>query len=244
MALTGTIPMVGMSNDFVVAGLISNQAHPDRNLTGISTAGSPDVEGKMLTLLAEAVPRAKTVGYLNIGTGGQFLPVKQPYAESAKAAAAKLGLLFVPVVYAAGGGEAEFKKAFATMAEKKVELAVVGSDTAVSATAQQQLVARMALEAKLPSICPWNGFAINGGLMSYGGNLPDLARKAADYVALLLNGAKVADLPVVQPTVFDFVINQKTAKAIGVTVPPSLLLQATQVIESLPPPRLRFPARR
>jgi putative ABC transport system substrate-binding protein len=231
VAINKNTPMVVMTGDLLAQGVVTNQSQPGGNVTGVSVTGSPETEGKMLALLSEVVPRARTFAYLNAGSGTQFTAIKQAYAASVGDAAARLGLTMVPVAYTPGGGEAVFAEAFDRMAAKRVEMVVFGTDTAVSATAQQQLVAKLALNARLPSVAPWGGFADAGGLLSYGGNLPDLARRSADYVAMILAGAKPGDLPVLAPTVFDLVVNLKTAKAIGANIPEFVILQATKVIE-------------
>lgn len=184
----------------------------------------------MLGLIAEVVPLAKTFAYTNTGTNGQWAPVKQAEVQSVTEAAGRLGLTMIPIIYAPGGGEAEYTKAFAAITASKAEMVVIGTDTSVSATAQQQVLAKLSSNARLPAIAPYGGFAAAGGLLAYGGDLPALARQCADYVAMILKGAKPGDLPVLQPTVFDLIVNQRTAKAIGASIPESLLIQATQVI--------------
>jgi putative ABC transport system substrate-binding protein len=137
----------------------------------------------------------------------------------------------IPIVYASGGGEAEFAKVFDRIKTAKAEMVVFGTETSLSATAQQILVAKMAIDARVPTISQTGAFAEVGGLLGYGGNYPYMARRCADYVAMLLKGSKPSDLPVLQPTVFDFVVNLKTAMALGITIPQSVLLQATETIQ-------------
>ena len=231
LEINQTIPMVVWTGDLLGQGVVSNLAHPGGNVTGISTTAGPDFEGKHLALLAEAVPFAKTFAYTNLGANGQFDASKTIYLQSVSNVASKLGLSMVPIVYAAGGGEAEFTKAFATISASKAEMVVFGADTALTAAPQEAFLAKLALAARLPAIAPHTEFAELGGFLSYGANTPDLARRNADYVALILNGANPGDLPALQPTVFDLVVNLKTARAIGITIPQSLLLQATEVIQ-------------
>jgi putative ABC transport system substrate-binding protein len=213
-------------------GLVDNAAHPGGNITGVSPTGSPDEEGKNLGFLGQCVPGAKSVVYYTSGVGGMPTPgtITELGERASAAAAAKLGLSFTYVVGENTSiNEAEYRRAFAAGLSMRPDMIQFGRGTAVSAATE--LLAKLALDARMPTIAPYSAFAPAGGLISYGSNSIDYYRKAAGYVALILQGAKPGDLPVLQPTVFDFIVNLKTAKALGLTLPPSILAQATQVIE-------------
>ena len=229
LPLTRTIPMVAITGDLLGQGLVTNLAHPGGNLTGVATTASPESEGKNLALLAEAVPRAKRFAYLQSGSGGQVRATAQSSFQAVIDAASQLGLVPVPVIFDNAGGDAELARAFDAILASKVEMVQFGRDSAVQIGSP--LLAKLALAARMPAISPFVAFAEAGGLMSYGVNLYEVYRQAASYVALILNGAEPGNLPVLQPTIFDFAINQKTANAIGISIPASLLIQATQVIQ-------------
>lgn len=232
LKIDDTIPGVVFASDLLSQGVVTNLERPAGNLTGVDVVASADFDGKRLSLLAEAVPSAKTVAYANSGQVDQFTPTKLSFVASAAAAAAKLGLNFVPVVYGPGGGEAEWIKVLATARDTKAEMVVFGTDTSLSnGTQQQTILSKLALDARMPTIAPFGPYAQSGGLLGYGASLAQLRPQVVEYIALILTGTKPGDLPVRQPTVFDLVVNLKTAKAIGVTIPPSVLAQATQVVE-------------
>jgi putative ABC transport system substrate-binding protein len=230
MARTKTIPMVVWAGDLLGLGYVTNAARPGGNVSGVSVAASVDFEGKMLSLLAEAVPSAKIFGYAQSGLDGQFRSTAKVYVDSITQSGAKLGLSMVPIVCAPGGGEAEWQKVLATAREKNAEMIVFGTDVPLSNGVQQTILAKLALDAKMPTIVAIGSYAQAGGLLGYGANYPQMARSSVDYVALVLTGAKIGDLPVIQPTAWDFVANLKTAKAIGLTIPSSTLAQASEVI--------------
>jgi ABC-type uncharacterized transport system substrate-binding protein len=230
-SLDKTTPMVIAAADLLALGIVTDIAHPGANVTGLSVNASPDFEGKMVSILAETVPAAKRVGYAQSGMDGQFRPEAKPYIQSATQAAARLGLTMVPIVYTPGGGEDAWKAALKTAQANSVKMIVFGTDKPLSNNVQQASLAMLAIEAKIATIAAIGSYAESGGLLGYGTNYPLNARGKADYVALILNGAKAGDLPVLQPTAYDFVVNQKTARAIGVTIPQSILLNATEVIQ-------------
>ncbi len=231
LALNKTIPMIVESTDLFSEGVVTNVGRPGGNVSGVSVSAGPEYEGKKLALLAEAVSGARTIAYANSGANGQFRTGIEPFVKSVGDAAAKLRLTLVPIVYAPGGGEAEFKKVFAAIAASKAEMVLFGAEPSLTATSQQEIVAQLALAARVPAMFGDSGFVAAGGLMTYGANFPELARRCADYVAQVINGTKPGDLPVLQPAVFDLSINLKTARAIGVAIPQSILTQATRIIE-------------
>jgi putative ABC transport system substrate-binding protein len=224
------IPMVQVGGDALAQGLVTNMARPGGNVTALNVNADENAEVKNFDLLAQAVPHARKAGYVSAGSAGAFSSSNSVrYFGTVQSAAAKLNLSVDPIVVEDPQGESQFVDAFAAMARQGVEMIQFGLNTAINVGSP--IIARLALAARLPGISPFLPFARAGGLISYGPNLVDVYRRAAGYVAAILNGAKPGDLPVLQPQVFDLVINQQTAKAIGVTLPPSFLIQATEVIE-------------
>ena len=217
---TTTIPIV-MSNaiDPVGAGLIASLARPGGNITGLSTDASREILAKHLAFLKEIVSKLSRVGVLRaVESGGRFAELQ------AAARQLNLALEFYTI-----RSPDDFESAFSAMAGKRVGAVLVAGGP-VSYMRREQ-IGELALKHRLPAITSLNEYAQAGLLMSYGPNLPDLFRRAASYVAKILRGAKPADLPVEQPTKFDLVINLKTAKALGLTVPQSLLLRVDEVIQ-------------
>ena len=220
---TATIPVVmAVSRDPVGAKFIASLARPGGNITGLANDTAPEIIGKNLAFLKEAVPRISRVTYL-------WNPVP-PGAETSKnaleSAARNLGVAFQPVEVR---GHAELEGAFAAMVRERANGIVVAQDPVTFGSRSQ--VAVLAARNRLPAVYGVREFAEAGGLMSYGPNIADQFRRAAMYVDKILKGAKPGDLPIEQPTKFELVINLKTAKALGLTLPPSLLQRADQVIE-------------
>jgi putative ABC transport system substrate-binding protein len=217
---TATIPIVMVAaGDPVGAGFIASLARPGGNITGLSADASREIVGKNLALLKEIVPRLFRVGVV-----GQ---VMSPGGVAALEAAARQLNVALEVVNIRSSDD--FEGAFAAMVGKRVGALIVGAGPLTYMRRQQ--IADLALKHRLPAITSLNEFAQGGLLMSYGPNLPEMYRRAASYVAKILRGAKPADLPVEQPTKFVLVINLKTAKALGITIPQSLLLRADEVIQ-------------
>jgi len=202
-------------------GLVASLARPGGNVTGLSTV-SPELAGKRLELLKAIAPAVRRVAVLRNPTN----PMEQLGMDEFQAAAAVLGM---QVVSADAPTPDDFRAAFAAVATQRAgALVVVGNP--VNFKGRQQ-IAQFALASKLPSIFEERLFVAEGGLLSYAPSFLDMFRRSADYVDRILKGAKPADLPVEQPTKFELVLNAKTAKAIGLTVPQELLLRADEVIE-------------
>jgi putative ABC transport system substrate-binding protein len=217
---TAAIPIVMVAaGDPVGAGFIASLARPGGNITGLSADASREIVGKNLALLKEIVPRLSRVGVV-----GQ---VQSPGGVAALEAAARQLNVALEVVDIRSPDD--FESAFAAMVGKRVGAVIVSAGPLTYMRRQQ--IADLALKHRLPANTTLNEYAHAGLLMSYGPNLPDLYRRAATYVAKILRGAKPADLPVEQPTKFELVINLKTAKALGLTIPQSLLLRADEVIQ-------------
>ena len=223
--VTRTLPIVfAQAGDPVASGLVTSLARPGGNVTGLSNLTS-DLVGKHLELLKQAVPGVSRVAVL-WRAGELGARTERDMLKGAEVAGRALGvqLQFVEV-----RGPADIDGAFSDMTKARAgALTVLGS--ALFATERRRLV-DLVTKSRLPAVYPWREFVDAGGLMSYGANFADLYRRAATYVDKILKGAKPADLPVEQPTKFELVINLKTAKALGLTIPPSLLGRADELIQ-------------
>jgi putative ABC transport system substrate-binding protein len=222
---TGTIPIVfaGVS-DPVTSGLVASLARPGGNVTGLATL-VPELVGKCLEQLKQAVPGVSRVAVLwHPGVTGER--TAKDVLKRAEVAARALGVR--PLFVEARGPE-DFDRAFSDMTRARA-----GALTALPSVMfilERRRLVDLAAKNRLPAVYPWRDFVDAGGLMSYGPNIADLFRRAATYVDKILKGAKPADLPVEQPTKFELVINLKTAKALGLTIPQSLLQRADEVIQ-------------
>jgi putative ABC transport system substrate-binding protein len=207
--------------DPAATGLVASLARPGGNVTGLSMM-APELAGKHLELLREVVPKISQVAVLgnpaNPGTAAQL--------REAKAAAQALGLQ-LHVVEARGPGELD--RAFAAMTSAHAEAVLVLVDAMFGS--QREKIANLAIKSRLPAVSGLTRHAQAGDLLAYGASRVEVYRRAATYVDKILKGAKPGDLPIEQPTKFELVINLKTAKALGLTIPPSLLARADQVIE-------------
>jgi putative tryptophan/tyrosine transport system substrate-binding protein len=220
---TQTIPIVmTTSNDPVGTGFVASLARPGGNITGLS-AISPELSGKRLGLLRDAVPGLSRVAFLwNPDVRGNVLDYKE--TEGA-ARSQRLELQSIEVSRAE-----DLDRAFSAITNQRAQALVLPAGNPV-AFANRGQIASFAQRNRLPSIYGQREFVDAGGLMAYGPIASDMYRRAAIYVDKILKGAKPADLPIEQPTKFELVINLKTAKALGLTVPQSLLLRAEQVIQ-------------
>jgi putative ABC transport system substrate-binding protein len=219
---TSTIPIVFRSGaDPVRDGLIASLARPGGNLTGVSFVAD-ELTAKRLELLSELVPRARVIALLVNPNNATAERVIRDVQEAARTKRLQLHVL-------KASSEKEIDTAFASLVQLHASALVVAGDPFLSSR-REQLVA-LASRHAVPSSYAWREFAASGGLISYGPSLPAAFRLVGIYVGRILKGAKPSDLPVMQPTTFELVINLKTAKALGLTIPPSLLQRADQVIE-------------
>jgi len=219
---TQTIPIVMTTAiDPVGGGLVASLARPGGNLTGLSVL-APELSGKRLELLREVVPGLTRVAVLWNAAN----PANAAAWHETQAAAGALGLrLHAQAVR----GPQDLEGAFARTAQARPEALLVLEDALINMHRPQ--IAEFVTQQHLPSVFVHKEWVVAGGLMSYGPSLPDLFRRAATYVDKILKGAKPADLPVEQPMKFELVLNLKTAKALGLTIPPTLLFQADEVIK-------------
>ena len=221
---TSTVPVVfsGIANP-VGLGLVPNLARPVGNVTGAAFEVTPEQAAKQLELLRELAPSVSRVGIFRDPSFRQFT---EPYQATVEVARTKFGLDFV---YAELRNVADLDRAFEALARARVHALWLGPPPAVFQS--RRLIADFALKNRLPTVAGYRELVDAGGLVSFGASLADNHRRAAAYVERILKGARPADLPVEQPTKFELVINLKTANALGLTIPPSVLARADQVIE-------------
>jgi putative tryptophan/tyrosine transport system substrate-binding protein len=218
---TSMIPIVFMSaSDPIADGLVTSLGRPAGNLTGVSFL-NVELNPKRLELLSELVPQARVIALL-VNPNYAADRIMQGVQEAARAKAIQLQIL-------KANTEGEIAAAFATLVRLQAGALLVGSDPVFDGL-REQLVALAAHHA-IPAIYAWRSCAASGGLISYGPNPTAVYRQLGNYTGKILRGAKPSDLPVVQPTTLELVINMKTAKALGLTIPPSILARADEVIE-------------
>ena len=227
---TSMIPIVvaACNDDLVATGIISSLARPGGNITGLSEL-TPELGAKRLQLLKEAVPRVRRVAVLwNPTYSERFSPAFRFWSSDwveMREAARVLGLTLQSVEIR---GPDDFDTAFSAMGRERAEALVTFSDPLVVLHGRR--IAELAAKSRLPAVYASREVADAGGLMAYGPSTSEMFRRAAAYVGKILKGARPADLPMEQPTKFELVINLKAAKALGLTIPQSLLVRADQVI--------------
>jgi putative tryptophan/tyrosine transport system substrate-binding protein len=216
MRATTEIPIVMAAGNAVETGLVASLARPGGNVTGLSGMGA-ELGGKCLELLRDLLPAVTHVAVLVRATS----PFARLFLEQIQSAAGSIGVQIRPVVVR---GDEEFDSAFAAMVKEGVGAVIV------QPTLATQHAADLTVKHHLPAVSIVRTFADSGGLMSYTASTAATYRRIAVYVDRILKGAKPADLPVEQPTKFELVINLKTAEVLGLTIPPTLLFQADEVI--------------
>jgi putative ABC transport system substrate-binding protein len=220
---TNTIPIVMVgTNSPVALGFVTSLARPGGNITGLSGLG--DLGPKRLDLLKEVLPGLTRVTMLsNLGNPSIAL-----VAQETQAAARTLGIEFHSVDVR---DAARIDQALAAALQTRPDGLILPAETVVHSPQVRTRIAEFAVKHRLPSIGAWREFAQAGGLMAYGISIPDVFRRAVGYLDKILRGAKAGDLPVQEPSKFEFVVNLKTAKALGLAIPPSVLARADEVIQ-------------
>ena len=222
-AVTSTVPVVAFMIDPLKGGLIASLARPGGNLTGITLDPGIEIWGKRLELLKEAVPSTAKVVFLGMREGweGSFGQVLQD-------AGSRLGISLTSMLPQTGT-PAEIERVFAVIAEQRPDAVLVSGEGDLYANLR--LIAELAEKNRLPTMSSYRDNVDAGGLMAYTVDLAELLRRMAGDVHQILNGAKPGDIPIYQPTKFELLINLKTAKALGLTLPPALLARAAEIVE-------------
>ena len=219
---TTTIPIVmGFEADPVGSGFVASLAHPGGNITGLSTL-APDISGKQLSILKEIVPKLSHVAVL--GNSGELGNAQALKEMERSAGSLKLQLQYLDIL-----SPKDIETSLQAAAEKRAGAILVLAGPVMSAHRTE--IINFAAKHRLPGMYYRSDYVESGGLMTYSASFPDLFRRAATYVDKILKGAKPADLPVEQPTKFELVINLKTAKQIGLSIPPNVLARADRVIK-------------
>ncbi|MDN5003797.1 ABC transporter substrate-binding protein [Bradyrhizobium sp. GCM10027634] len=224
-AATTTIPIVAITGDPISFGLVSNLARPGGNITGVSVDAGVEVWAKRLELLASAVPKMANVVFISsegswTGAGGQVV----------RDAAQKLGITLVRGAVSSPFGEAEYRRTFSSMQRDQLD-GIVLSDEGPAHLPNKSLLVQLIQEMRLPAIFTYPEFVEAGGMMSYSSDLKSLIQRAAVQVFEIFRGAHAGDIPYFQAEKFEFVVNLKTAKELGIELPAGLVAAATSVIE-------------
>jgi ABC-type uncharacterized transport system substrate-binding protein len=221
-AATGTIPIVWAGIEPIRYGLATGLARPGGNITGITADAGSEIWGKRLQIIKETVPSASTVVYL--GTRAEWEARATELSEAGRRLEISvIGVLLQEFTLF------EYQRVFAKIAQEQPS-AIIVSD-APDLFPQLQLIVESVEKSRVPTIYPYREYVQRGGLMAYASDPSELGRRVADDVHQILNGAKPGDIPIYQPTKFEFIINLKTANALGLTIPPSILGLANEVIE-------------
>ena len=225
-AATGTIPIVWIGADAIRFGLVTNLAHPGGNITGVSRY---DLEfyGKFLQILKEVVPSASRLGWLmprRVWEGSYGQVTQRAFQDAAE----RLGVALVPMLVQEPTAS-EYRRVFAEIAPAPPD--AIGVSDIADLFPQRRLIVELIEKTRVPAIYGYREYVEAGGLMAYEGELGELGRRMADNVHEILNGAKPGDIPIYQQTKFALIINLKAAEALGLTMPPSLLARADEVIE-------------
>ena len=224
-AATSTISIVA-SGTFTSSGVMPSLARPGGNLTGVRVEEF-EIYGKRLQILKEAVPSASKVAYLDIRTSRESAFGQRAGEELRKAS--RLLEISLTDILVEESTSSEYQRVFAEMTLDPPDAIIVSSTSELFP--YRQLIVELAEKSRLPAIYPFRDYVEAGGLMAYGTDLVELFRRMANDVHQVLNGAKPGDIPIYQPTKFEFLINLKTAKALGLTIPPILFAGADEVIE-------------
>jgi putative ABC transport system substrate-binding protein len=219
---SATIPIVWIGGDPILAGLTTSLARPGGNVTGVTVYVGHEIWGKRLQILKEAAPSASKVGFLEMRT--DWAANEQQLREAGR----QLGVLVIAMILQEST-PSEYRRVFSEIAREQPEVIVVSSDGAL--VPYRQLIVELVEKSRLPAIYGWRDYVEAGGLMAYGDDQAELGRRIANDVHQILGGAKPGDIPIYQPTKFEFVINLNAAKALGLMIPSALLASADEVIE-------------
>jgi putative ABC transport system substrate-binding protein len=221
--IASTVPLVAFMIDPLKAGLVASLARPGGNLTGITLDPGIELWGKRLALLKEAVPSAVRTAFLGMREGWEG-----SFGQAMRDVAGRLGISLLSML-PDGGTTAEIERAFSEMAAQRPDAILITGEGDLYAN--RQLIAELAMKYRMPTMCPYRDYVDAGGLMAYTVDLAELLRRMARDVQEVLNGAKPGDIPIYQPIKFELLINQKTAKVLGLALPPTLLSRADEMIE-------------
>ena len=221
-AATGAIPIVWIGGNPIQAGFATSLARPGGNITGVTVFAGVEIWGKRLQILKEAVPAASKAAYLT--TRVSLAAEGQQLREAGQRL--QISVIELPLEEVTSTA---IQRAFTEIAQQQSDALIVNSNSLLFP--YRQLIVELAEKSRLPALYPWREYVEEGGLMAYASDNRELWRRMADDVHQILNGAKPGDIPIFQPTKFEFVINLKTAKELGLTIPPTLLAAADEVIE-------------
>jgi putative tryptophan/tyrosine transport system substrate-binding protein len=222
-AATSTIPVVAFMLDPLKVGLVTSLAQPGGNLTGVTLDAGIEIWGKRLQMLKEAIPSTTKAAFLGMRGGWEGSS-----EQILRDAGDRLGISLV-FMLPEKGTPSEIERVFAAMEQQRPDAVLVSGEGDLYA--HRQLIVELAEKSRLPAMCPYRDYVDAGGLMAYAVDLAELLRRMADDVHQILKGAKPGDIPIYQPTKFKLLINLKTAKALGLTLPTALLAHADEVIE-------------
>jgi len=222
---TTKIPLVAVAGNMVASGIVPSLAQPGANITGISTdVGGNDIWGKRLGLLLEAAPKSSNARFLTLRTSWEKVQ-----SEALRKEASQLGILLDGALLDGAIDEPQIRRAFTAMARDRVDALMVIDDAGLFP--HRQLIVELASKGRIPAIYAHRIFVEPGGLMTYSFDLAEMYRHAAGQIDGILRGEKPGDIPVFQATRYEFIVNLKTAKALGLEIPPTLLARADEVIE-------------
>jgi len=223
LAATATIPIVGITSDPITGGLIASLARPGGNLTGVSVEAGPDIFAKRLQILKEAIPSATKVGYLLSNSRPDGID-----SETNREAVRRLGIVLTET-FLAQVDESQLRRSFAEFAGQRTDAILL--DGSGSFLAFRALLVELADKSRIPVVYPFRDYVEQGGLIAFAPDLGELAERMASDVHQIFGGTKAADIPFYLPNKFQLLINQRTAKAMGIELPPTLLARADEVIE-------------
>jgi putative tryptophan/tyrosine transport system substrate-binding protein len=219
---TDAIPVVWIGGDPIRAGLATSLAHPGGSVTGVTVYVGHEIWGKRLQILKEAVPSVSKVAFVEMRT--DWAANEQQLREAGRQL--EISIIGMPLQ---ASTPSEYQRVFAEIAQERPDAIIVSSDGAL--VPYRQLIVELAEKSRLPAMYPWRDYVEAGGLMAYEVDPSELGRRMANDVHEIFNGAKPADIPIYQPTKFEFLINMEAAHKLGLTLPPTLLAGADEVIE-------------